>query len=400
MWYPLGMPCTDKHPPEGMVMNQDEKVGWTTMPIWDEQNQYVRCQITLQDGTTVKKVQDGNTDVSIGFFCDLHEDPGTFGQDAYEAVQRNIVFNHLAVGLDKGNGRCPDGTCGIMTNQNQGDSADPEPEAIDWSQYNHLPCVGDTHYNWLMDAYDCVCLQCGYKETTNEHCADIKCPKCGGTMRRQERPGVGRSTPDAKLSAEERKKLPDSAFCGPGRSFPVPDCAHYTAALRMLGRYEGPGDKEKIKACIARKGKELGCKGAEDAENAPVKEGKYRLMPGYPDTHDHYVDLDADGNGTSTENDGHTHKVTDMNVELTEGHSHELVSHSSEEEPSMTDEEETKSRTGQGQGRSGEEEGKLMRRPRLTRKQLKTSPKTRHRPETRQNRQRRSLPRRMRPPNM
>lgn len=64
---------------------------------------------------------------------------------------------------------------------------------------------------------------------------------------------------DKKLSAEERKKLPASAFCGPDRSFPVPDCAHVTAARRLLGRYEGPGDKDKIEACIDRKAKKLGC---------------------------------------------------------------------------------------------------------------------------------------------
>jgi len=64
---------------------------------------------------------------------------------------------------------------------------------------------------------------------------------------------------DAKLSAEERKKLPESAFCGPDRSFPVPDCAHVTAARRLLGRYEGPGDKDKISACIERKAKAMSC---------------------------------------------------------------------------------------------------------------------------------------------
>jgi hypothetical protein len=29
-----------------------------------------------------------------------------------------------------------------------------------------------------------------------------------------------------KLSTKDRKKLPDSAYCGPGRSFPVTDCKH------------------------------------------------------------------------------------------------------------------------------------------------------------------------------
>lgn len=45
--------------------------------------------------------------------------------------------------------------------------------------------------------YDCECLDCGYKMTSEKHCADIKCPKCGGEMRRVERPGSGKGlTPE------------------------------------------------------------------------------------------------------------------------------------------------------------------------------------------------------------
>lgn len=75
---------------------------------------------------------------------------------------------------------------------------------------------------------------------------------------------------DATLSSSQRKKLPDSAFCGPQRSFPIPDCAHVTAGLRLLGRYKGPGDKSKIRACIMRKAKDLGCKVSGD-DNIPLK---------------------------------------------------------------------------------------------------------------------------------
>ena len=67
---------------------------------------------------------------------------------------------------------------------------------------------------------------------------------------------------DAKLSTASRKKLSSKVFCGPNRSFPVNDCAHYTAALRLLSRYKGPGDKSRIKACIMRRGKTLNCSGA------------------------------------------------------------------------------------------------------------------------------------------
>lgn len=65
---------------------------------------------------------------------------------------------------------------------------------------------------------------------------------------------------DAKLSAEAREKLDKRAFCGPGRSFPVNDCAHATAALRLLGRSKySDATKAKIKACVNRKRESMGC---------------------------------------------------------------------------------------------------------------------------------------------
>jgi hypothetical protein len=76
---------------------------------------------------------------------------------------------------------------------------------------------------------------------------------------------------DAALSAASRKKLPNSTFCGPERSFPVNDCAHYTAALRLIGRYKGPGNKTKIRACIERKGKRLGCTSKKKEDSMDTK---------------------------------------------------------------------------------------------------------------------------------
>lgn len=39
--------------------------------------------------------------------------------------------------------------------------------------------------------YNCTCIECGHALSSDEHCANIKCPKCGGQMRRAERPGPG-----------------------------------------------------------------------------------------------------------------------------------------------------------------------------------------------------------------
>jgi len=63
-----------------------------------------------------------------------------------------------------------------------------------------------------------------------------------------------------KLTTKDRKKLKSSTFCGPNRSFPVPDCKHVGAAKAYLGRSKfSAAQKARIAACINRKAKALGC---------------------------------------------------------------------------------------------------------------------------------------------
>lgn len=69
----------------------------------------------------------------------------------------------------------------------------------------------------------------------------------------------------AKLSTKKRKSLKKQSFCGPNRSFPCNDCAHYTSALRLLNRSKFSAEaKKRIKRCIINKGIKLGCKGAKE----------------------------------------------------------------------------------------------------------------------------------------
>ncbi len=65
---------------------------------------------------------------------------------------------------------------------------------------------------------------------------------------------------DAVLSTKKRNSLRSTTFCGPNRSFPIPDCAHVTAARRLIGRYKGSeSTKARIMTCVNRKAKQLGC---------------------------------------------------------------------------------------------------------------------------------------------
>lgn len=50
----------------------------------------------------------------------------------------------------------------------------------------------------MAQTYSCECIKCNYKMESEQHCADLKCPECGGQMRRAERPGPGQSKQEAK----------------------------------------------------------------------------------------------------------------------------------------------------------------------------------------------------------
>lgn len=49
---------------------------------------------------------------------------------------------------------------------------------------NHINAIG-------YDLFHCECINCGYVMDTLKHCSTIPCPRCGGQMRRLERPGPG-----------------------------------------------------------------------------------------------------------------------------------------------------------------------------------------------------------------
>lgn len=59
--------------------------------------------------------------------------------------------------------------------------------------------------------YNCECIECGTMLESEEHCRDIKCPKCGGEMRRVERPGPGQKNVEEDIilkGAIRYKKTP------------------------------------------------------------------------------------------------------------------------------------------------------------------------------------------------
>jgi hypothetical protein len=89
---------------------------------------------------------------------------------------------------------------------------------------------------------------------------------------------------DGKLSTSARKKLPDKAFCGPGRSFPAHDKAHVTAGLRLLNKSKfSASTKTKIKSCLYRKGKLYGITPSKDELDEYPNMLTYRIDDDFSD---------------------------------------------------------------------------------------------------------------------
>ena len=83
-----------------------------------------------------------------------------------------------------------------------------------------------------------------------------------------------------KLTTKDRKKLKSTTFCGPNRSFPVPDCKHVGTAKAYLNRSKfSAATKKKIAACINRKAKSLGCTPGKPAKAKGYIEYSFDKLP-------------------------------------------------------------------------------------------------------------------------
>lgn len=92
-------PMTNDHPPE-MV----DATNWKRFAVGSlgdtvaRDGDYLRVPMTLQDGAAIDAWRNGKRELSVGYTCQLDWTPGvTPGGETYDAVQRGIVANHLAL---------------------------------------------------------------------------------------------------------------------------------------------------------------------------------------------------------------------------------------------------------------------------------------------------------------
>lgn len=78
---------------------------------------------------------------------------------------------------------------------------------------------------------------------------------------------------EAKLTYAQREKLPESAFCGPNRTYPAHDAAHVRNGLARLGTFGkrlSPATRASILRCLKSRAKRYGIEVGETIEGKIV----------------------------------------------------------------------------------------------------------------------------------
>lgn len=119
----LGLPATNNHPDSSLISVENAKnyvVGWQADSpkkvklddMTKDGEDYIQSKIVFFDRQTIDAITGGKKqEISLGYMCSLDETPGEWNGQPYDAVQRNIRYNHLSL-VNKARGG---EACRIMT---------------------------------------------------------------------------------------------------------------------------------------------------------------------------------------------------------------------------------------------------------------------------------------------
>lgn len=94
-----GKPVTDEHPGEPVTAKNAKRLSVGTMQGEGRQDgDNVVAPIIVHDGEMIDKIlKGGKRELSLGYRVNLEETPGVWNGQEYDAIQRNIRVNHLAI---------------------------------------------------------------------------------------------------------------------------------------------------------------------------------------------------------------------------------------------------------------------------------------------------------------
>lgn len=98
-----GAPVTDAEPHTDGIMINPENVGKYEIGSVSDQvevnNGHVMAKVTIKKKDAIDLIKNGERkDVSCGYYCRLDMTPGSWNGEKYDAVQRDIVYNHASIG--------------------------------------------------------------------------------------------------------------------------------------------------------------------------------------------------------------------------------------------------------------------------------------------------------------
>ncbi len=91
-------PVTDNHPWEPVHAGnfKEHAVGWSG-EVFTRDGNFVAGKLRITDAAAVNRVQRGEGELSAGYEADITRESGVYEGEAYDAVMRNIVGNHIAL---------------------------------------------------------------------------------------------------------------------------------------------------------------------------------------------------------------------------------------------------------------------------------------------------------------
>ena len=105
------MMITDEHPRSRVIMDVLEIKGRVLPETVKLNNNVATGDLLITDKILAEEIRNGKRDLSPGYYADIIEEPGTFNDEPYEAVQKKVLYDHLAVVKL---GRCSRPKCGIL----------------------------------------------------------------------------------------------------------------------------------------------------------------------------------------------------------------------------------------------------------------------------------------------
>lgn len=169
-----------------------DRVEFTYSPDGPEENHIPIFDRVLKAKERTEKVdKDEEFDISKPYpneHACRKRDPGDFKPDSFRRVQRTSGGKRYSIIMGRLKGET------TMTEQAYRYPKKTWSESVARSHCKDHDGRFEAASNKAdKQEYECECLECGHKIKSEEHCSDVECPKCGGEMRRAERPGPGKA---------------------------------------------------------------------------------------------------------------------------------------------------------------------------------------------------------------